>query len=263
MPTGDRFGPEDARHALGAIRMLRAATWETAKAGHLAAGAAQAEGEQLALLQHKLERAAKESPGGLRCISLTQPWATLIAIGAKHWETRSRSTPHRGPLAIAASASFPRDARAVCGMPEARQVLATAGYDRAHEGQLPLGVILCVVDVVDCVETEVCFNVGRALDDVHDDGFDRGALIAESIRSHSPLLKRVNGVRRAEHEQLFGDYSAGRFAYLTRNTRRLREPVPVEHFEKGRAVAGGALGIFALPSHVEAAVRAQLGGAHA
>ena len=36
----------------------------------------------------------------MKVLTLTQPWATLVAIGAKHIETRSWATSYRGPLAI-------------------------------------------------------------------------------------------------------------------------------------------------------------------
>lgn len=36
----------------------------------------------------------------MRILTLTQPWASLIAIGAKTLETRSWRTGYRGPLAI-------------------------------------------------------------------------------------------------------------------------------------------------------------------
>jgi hypothetical protein len=39
----------------------------------------------------------------MKVISIIQPWATLIAIGEKKFETRSWSTKYRGELAIHAS----------------------------------------------------------------------------------------------------------------------------------------------------------------
>jgi hypothetical protein len=36
----------------------------------------------------------------MRCLTLTQPWATLVAVGAKQVETRNWSTRYRGRLAI-------------------------------------------------------------------------------------------------------------------------------------------------------------------
>lgn len=39
----------------------------------------------------------------MKGLSLTQPWATLVAIGAKRIETRIWATSYRGPLAIHAA----------------------------------------------------------------------------------------------------------------------------------------------------------------
>ncbi len=39
----------------------------------------------------------------MKAITLWQPWASLIAIGAKKIETRSWATKYRGPLAIHAA----------------------------------------------------------------------------------------------------------------------------------------------------------------
>ncbi len=43
----------------------------------------------------------------MKCISLIQPWATLIIHGAKRFETRGWRTLYRGPLTIHASGCFP------------------------------------------------------------------------------------------------------------------------------------------------------------
>jgi activating signal cointegrator 1 len=47
----------------------------------------------------------------MKAITLTQPWATLVAIGAKRIETRSWPTNYRGPLAIHAAKGFPKWAK--------------------------------------------------------------------------------------------------------------------------------------------------------
>ena len=39
----------------------------------------------------------------IKAISLWQPWANLIAVGAKKYETRSWKTNYRGALLICAS----------------------------------------------------------------------------------------------------------------------------------------------------------------
>lgn len=47
-------------------------------------------------------------------ISLQQPWATLLVLGYKGPETRSRKTKHRGPLLIHASKKFTHENKALC-----------------------------------------------------------------------------------------------------------------------------------------------------
>ena len=46
---------------------------------------------------------AKEPEADMKAISLWQPWATAIAVGAKRIETRHWPTKHRGPLMIHAA----------------------------------------------------------------------------------------------------------------------------------------------------------------
>lgn len=47
----------------------------------------------------------------IRALTLTQPWATLVALGRKRIETRSWRTRHRGTLAIHAAKGLPRGLR--------------------------------------------------------------------------------------------------------------------------------------------------------
>lgn len=47
----------------------------------------------------------------MKALSLTQPWATLVATGQKTIETRSWSTRYRGPLLIHAAKGFPAYAK--------------------------------------------------------------------------------------------------------------------------------------------------------
>ncbi len=44
----------------------------------------------------------------MKAITLHQPWATLVAVGAKRIETRSWATSYRGPLAIHAARTTPQ-----------------------------------------------------------------------------------------------------------------------------------------------------------
>ena len=50
----------------------------------------------------------------MKGLTMTQPWATLVAISANVIETRDWPTKYRGPIAIHAAKGFPPDARALC-----------------------------------------------------------------------------------------------------------------------------------------------------
>ena len=75
--------------------------------------------------------------------SMTEPWATLVAVGAKRFETRSFPVSYRGPLAIQAAKRFPPECRELVHTEPFRSVLGAPIWH--------LGRILAVVDLVDCV----------------------------------------------------------------------------------------------------------------
>lgn len=77
-------------------------------------------------------------------LSVRQPFAEQIASGKKRIEYRSWLTHHRGPLLICSS----------------KQVHGSVdGKARERALALPLGVTVCIVDVVDCVwdDDEDCY----------------------------------------------------------------------------------------------------------
>ncbi|HET8777953.1 MAG TPA: hypothetical protein VFN76_09870 [Candidatus Limnocylindria bacterium] len=76
----------------------------------------------------------------MKALSLTQPWASLVAIGAKTIETRNWTTAHRGPVAIHAAKGFPEGARYICHDEPFGSTLRSAGILRM--GDLPLGAII-------------------------------------------------------------------------------------------------------------------------
>jgi hypothetical protein len=85
----------------------------------------------------------------MKAITLHQPWATLIAIGAKRYETRGWITYHRGPLLIhAGKTCYPWQAEPDLAA-EVRFALQLAGLDPHRP--LPAGVILASCTLVDCL----------------------------------------------------------------------------------------------------------------
>lgn len=130
-------------------------------------------------------------------LTLHQPWAQLVAIGEKRVETRSWKTSYRGLLAIHAGATIPKYAEELM-----RERHGFAAYARAHLhihgfewGELPLGAIVAVAQLVDCIPTEVYF---------------------EKIGDDRKLL--------LEHE--YGNFDEGRYAWILNGADQLVEPVP-------------------------------------
>ena len=129
----------------------------------------------------------------MKALTVMQPWATLVALGAKRIETRSWSTSYRGPLAIHASGRISREAAVICREPPFREALAAGGYGEesgsaGNPFRLPLGAVIAIALLV---------------------------YVQRITRAHAP----------AEPERSFGDYTPGRFAWLLDHVRRLPEPV--------------------------------------
>lgn len=78
----------------------------------------------------------------LRGLTLTQPWASLVALGHKQVETRSWSTKYRGLVAI----------HAAKGMPRAAQEFAST--ERAL-GRLPSSIPVAAIVAVARIDTVV------------------------------------------------------------------------------------------------------------
>ena len=143
-------------------------------------------------------------------LPLWQPWATLVAIEAKRVETRHWRCPRRliGER-IAIHATKTRDWLKLC----TEQPFYSYGLD---PDQLPLGALIATVVVDRCT-----------------------LLTAESAAE----LEQGN-----PDEFAFGNYEAGRFAWVLRDVRVLPAPVPWK----------GSQGIFSVPAHLVGCEPAQM-----
>lgn len=74
----------------------------------------------------------------IKVLTLHQPWATLIALGIKQYETRDWATAYRGTVVIHAGKTFVPDERL-------RELLVNAGITKGE--MLPLGAAVCVADL--------------------------------------------------------------------------------------------------------------------
>ena len=172
----------------------------------------------------------------MKALSLTQPWATLIAIGAKRIETRSWSTKHRDVVAIHAARGFPRDCRDLCWDAPFRAALKShidfRGYSdiESHSIErfgLALGAIVATADLVECFHTGDTLNYRNA---------------TRTVRCNGGYDYTIT-----PNEIAFGDYSPGRFAWVLKNILPLPRPIPCK----------GALGLWIVPSDIEQQIRAE------
>lgn len=96
----------------------------------------------------------------MKCLSLRQPWATLIVGGFTGCDVRSWCSAHRGLLAIHASQKWNVTAAEVCQRPLIRQWLQSAGYPSMFD--LPRGQILGFVELMECKTRPELENDGQA-----------------------------------------------------------------------------------------------------
>jgi activating signal cointegrator 1 len=190
-----------------------------------------------------------EIGGGMKALTLWQPWASLVAFGVKTIETRSWSTKYRGPLAIHAAKKtvygpigdcyaetyysnvVHDNFRCYC---EADGVgpPCTHGADRAPcltkreklVAMLPLGAVVATSRLVDVVPMVPRVPTVRFEFENHA-GEHRLFVDADQLW----LTNRRGGPPIETTAQLpYGDFSPGRYAWLLADTEPLDEPVPAK-----------------------------------
>lgn len=134
----------------------------------------------------------------MKALTAYQPHASLVAIGAKKIETRSWYTSYRGPLAIHASANYRGPGRDLPWQEPFKSALRQFWQDSGGI-RLPFGSIIAVCNLVNCLQV---FSNGKT-SAILDDG-----------------KTTITG-----NEYAFGDFRAGRYAWLLENVRQV-EPVP-------------------------------------
>lgn len=131
----------------------------------------------------------------VKCISLWQPYASLMACGAKYLETRGRNTKVRGEIHIHAAQTH-------------------KGLEALREAE---------EETIRAMEKALGLKMGRWVDEL-----PFGAIIArgnlqwtettENIRDHSDGLY--------DGQIPFGDFSDGRFAHFYHGLTALKSPIP-------------------------------------
>lgn len=183
----------------------------------------------------------------MKALTIRQPWASLIALGVKHIETRSWSTRYRGPLAIHAGKAWPVPVaewqvphdRGLGPMVERMAMVermvdpadpVTRRWETLHT---PRGAVVAVADLIDVVPMVAWAPLDGpatwAARLTLPDGTVEGVLLrdhgdgVESIHRHGPLPADIDVT-----DQLpYGDFTPGRYAWLLDNIRPI-DPVPAK-----------------------------------
>lgn len=182
----------------------------------------------------------------LRALTIRQPWASLIAAGVKTIETRSWRTSYRGPVLIHAGKAEPllhayqalplpqsmawlRACRqAGLSSPDARQFVS--GYQGTwwpDARLMPLGAVVAVADLTDCVPIRASITVGE---------YDRNERCVQvpnpDLIQRACLMERWVGggevIKDIDDQLPLGDFTPGRWALLLDDVRPLPEPVPAK-----------------------------------
>lgn len=139
----------------------------------------------------------------MKAITIWQPWASLLACGAKRYETRSWATKYRGPIAIHAAMKDP------CKLPllgmEAMERIVREEIDAGHcppWAVMPRGAVIATAELV---------NVWH-------------------ITTHQPgtTTPRLGDYVLTEKELALGGWGPGRYAWELANVKILPEPIPVK-----------------------------------
>jgi len=136
----------------------------------------------------------------MKVISLIQPWATLVVIGAKKIETRSWNTSYRGEILIHASKKMTGEYKRLCETEPFKTALKDVN-------ELPLGKIIGKVNIVSTIKTEDIIYVSDGM---------------------IPLKERTKyNKNHWDIEFAFGDYSPGRFGWLLSNPVSFTNHYPI------------------------------------
>lgn len=129
----------------------------------------------------------------IKAVSLWQPWASLVALGAKRFETRSWKLTHRGPLLICSSRYVSPELIDLAESPPFAAALA--GVDPFE--LLGKGLAFCQVEKIHLITPRFAGDVLDAM-----------------------AIPRLP-------EMQFGDFKPGRFAWQLDGVRAIANPFNV------------------------------------
>jgi len=164
----------------------------------------------------------------MKAITILEPWASLIACGAKKIETRSWATKYRGKIAIHTGKSDTYISNCDWNKKVFSDPFLSALklLHRCRENgdlssiEFNFGKVIAVADLVDCYY--IVYHPGTNIDIAKHINIG-----AESMTNdkHDPNFSKY--IVPSEQELSFGDWTPGRYAWILENVRRI-DPVPAK-----------------------------------
>lgn len=157
----------------------------------------------------------------MKALTIWQPWASLLACGAKQYETRSWATSYRGPIAIHAAKKNVIDTMLIPEQVKDEMKKYVGAIAGTKWENLPTGAVIATAELVN-----VRYIVNHpGLDMVLAKHINVGA---ESMTTdkHDPDFGVY--VVPSDQELAFGDWTPGRYAWELANVKILPKPIPVK-----------------------------------
>ncbi|WP_042472845.1 ASCH domain-containing protein [Bacillus ndiopicus] len=131
----------------------------------------------------------------MKAITITQPWASLIALGEKQFETRGWSTSYRGKIAIHAGKKVNEEA-----FEDFKAIFKRHGITSAKE--LLTGAVIATANLVECHKV--------------------------TNEDHENDIAMTDGPKISGQEYRVGDYSPNRYAWELDSVQHLPKPIPAK-----------------------------------
>ena len=158
----------------------------------------------------------------MKALTIWQPWASLIACGAKQYETRSWPTKYRGPIAIHAAIKDP------CKLP----LLDKAELERFTWEEIdarrcpgwclmPRGKIIATAELVSV--WRIAYNVKTDVEEAR-----KYPIIGERMAEDKHETVGYDYFVPSKREIALGDWTPGRYAWKLANVKALPEPIQVK-----------------------------------
>lgn len=163
----------------------------------------------------------------MKAITIWQPWASLIAIGEKVYETRGWPTQYRGPIAIHAAMRAGRiQIPAGLDCSEALKAIQQAEEELGSWEGLPRGAIVAIGELVNC--WHIVWHPGTNVDKAKHIPVGAESMVTDK---HAPGFGDF--IVPDMKELVLGNWNPQdgrngmRFAWEIRNVEPLERPVPV------------------------------------